>query len=205
MASTPNVIVCLSLESREDRWNQILVGISTSHLLSQVPLRRHIARPPDQFIIPHWWPAKEHPRYYACCRDQLEIIESAYVRGFSSILILEDDAVIHQNFDQIFRAAVDDLPADWMGLWLGGEHHVRPEFVTDNLVRCKAQGRTHAYMLSRPGMRKVFSHVTAQHTKVMDWATLDLHGRVPHFYATPIEVVSQSSIEEDRRRRKNAR
>jgi hypothetical protein len=62
--------------------------------------------------------------------------------------------------------------------------------------------QTHAYVLSRRGMHRLYSHVTHERKVVFDWAAASLHGLEPHFYAPPILIVSQTCPDRGREKRK---
>ena len=62
-----------------------------------------------------------------------------------SILVLEDDAVFAPDFGAAARQFIGALPADWEGIYFGGQHAFKPEPVAAGVVKCLSVYRTHAY------------------------------------------------------------
>ena len=165
-----------------------------SKYLSGWTIERYRARLPAEMIIPDWWPDRspQGPSHYATRVDHLQMIEQSYAAGHESILILEDDAIIQECFDEAYEAACAGLPADWMGLWLSSDGHKKtPRPFAPRLVRCRDQVMLHGYMLSRRGMRRMWHHIMHNRSQIIDGATEDLHGIEPHFYATEMNAVRQ--------------
>lgn len=188
----PSRIVCLSLDSRPDRWQALTESAKRSKYLSQWPIERYRARPPAELLIPDWWPAELGPTHFATRADHLVIIERSYAAGDDTLLILEDDAIIQDGFDDAYKAACSALPAQWLGLWLSSDGHKKPPVpIAPGLVRCTDQTMLHAYMLNRRGMHRVWHHIQTNRSQIIDGATEDLHGIEPHFYATSTNAVRQ--------------
>jgi len=122
---------------------------------------RHRARLLQEIIVPDWWASTGHnPTCYATGLDHQAIISAAYLDGCQTLLVFEDDAVLAEGFDAAYAAAVADLPQNWTGLWLGGVDYSPPVVVTPPLVGLRKRTQTHAYLLSRRGMHRLYSHVT---------------------------------------------
>ena len=186
----PDRVVCLSLASRNDRWAKVTESAQRSKYLRQWPIERYIARLPDKFIIPDYW--RWGDSHYATRRDHMDILERSYAAGDETLLVLEDDAIIQECFDQAYEDASAQLPADWLGLWLSSDgHKMPPEPFSAGLVRSTDQAMLHAYLLNRAGMRRVWHHLVARREQIIDGATEDLHSIEPHFYSTIQNAVRQ--------------
>lgn len=63
------------------------------------------------------------------------VLREAGSRDVGSVLIFNDDAEFHPNFQELFRRT--ELPQDWKVLYLGGVHKVEPEWAGVRVVRVK--------------------------------------------------------------------
>ncbi len=94
-------------------------------------------------IVPYIWPATDHHNgAYGCYDSHRRLWEAG---GEGPILILEDDAIFHEDFTLTL-----DAPDDWEILWLGGQHHTLPIPVDDYWARPTVMYRTHAYVVRKP-------------------------------------------------------
>lgn len=182
-------ILVLNLDRRTDRWAELQRNLPLLPALEGIPVTRWRARPPEEVIVPDWWP--HWPSYWACGLDHQAMIAHAFLSGMDRVLILEDDALPLQQSAGVLENAFSSLPADWMGLWLGGWHWDGPERVSEHLLRCRRTGLTHAYYLNRRGMHRVWSHLTHEIKVIVDHATSGLHKIEPHFYAPNEWVFAQ--------------
>lgn len=188
----PERIYVLNLDTQPERMAAFRASLATSKILAGVPLVRWRATPPDEMIIPDWWRREYTNRFHqgtiwGTGRDQQSMIETAYRDGLCTVLIFEDDARLSPEFDQVYAAASAELPPTFMGLWLTGTHPNPPIPFSPHLNRCTGRLQTAAYLLSRRGMHRVYSHLVHQKFMICDQATKQLHQMEPHFYepATP--------------------
>lgn len=59
-----------------------------------------------------------NPNYLGCAISHLSIYQDALTKGYSNILIIEDDICIHQDIDKIFGQSIKKI-TDWELLYLG--------------------------------------------------------------------------------------
>ena len=52
----------------------------------------------------------------------IEILKDAITNNYNKILILEDDVIFNDDFNEKFESKISDLPDDWETLHLGGNH-----------------------------------------------------------------------------------
>jgi GR25 family glycosyltransferase involved in LPS biosynthesis len=69
-------------------------------------------------------------------KAHIKVIEFAQSGGFN-VLVMEDDITICENFDMMFRLALNDLPDDWSLLYLGGNEIIKGEGYSQQLKRVK--------------------------------------------------------------------
>lgn len=89
------------------------------------------------------------------------IVQDMFVNGYSSVLVLEDDAVLCDGFAEHFNRYVSQLPPDWDIGWVGSCFNLREPHIpgvnvykTDRGSRC-----THAFCLSRGFANKMAKEV----------------------------------------------
>lgn len=60
---------------------------------------------------------------FASTLSHLEIIQTAKLRGYRKILVLEDNIILHKNFSQLFVQSMAQLPPNWKLLLFGSYMH----------------------------------------------------------------------------------
>jgi len=94
-------IYLLNLFKRKDRLEK-----STSKL-NQLGVEHQVFNGVDGSVMSHIWrkmdnPNFTNPNYLGCAVSHLSIYKDAIESGYSKILIIEDDNLIHKNIQQIF-------------------------------------------------------------------------------------------------------
>ena len=71
-------------------------------------------------------------------------------RNYKNIIILEDDFLIKENIETIFKESFQELDFDWHMLYLGGNHMTQPEKIENkkHLHKCIQTYTTHAYCMN---------------------------------------------------------
>lgn len=153
-------IVCINLDRRLDRllrfraesWPWPVTRVSAIDGRNEQP--------------PFWWTAGRGA--WGCYRSHVQVIQQAIRDDVESLLILEDDAIPVKDFAPRFAQVLEDLPADWDMLYLGGQHRrideQPPQRITEHVYRAYSVNRTHAYALSRAGLRKAYLHLVTTGT-----------------------------------------
>jgi hypothetical protein len=90
------------------------------------------------------------------------IIKDAFENQYDVSLVLEDDAVLCDNFIEYCNMFMEQLPSDWDIAWVGSclnlhEPQIEGKYVykTDKGSRC-----THAFLINRSMVNKVISYVS---------------------------------------------
>jgi len=60
---------------------------------------------------------------YGLFLTNLNIIQNALTNNYKNILILEDDVMFIDNFNELFNEKIESLPDDWHLLYLGGNNY----------------------------------------------------------------------------------
>jgi len=120
-------------------------------------------------IIPANW--SDSSGAYGCLRSHLDIIEEARGRGWSNVLIFEDDAALDTELSGKFSSYFQQVPADWEMLHFGANHMAAPVEVAANVVRITSANSTFAYALNA----SVFDSFIELNTRAL--TAVDLNNR----------------------------
>lgn len=79
-----------------------------------------------------------------CMKSHYEIIKKASEENLKNVFILEDDAVLVDNFNEVFDKMINQVPDDWDFIYLGGNHVGGLDKISDNIYKMKFTYTTHA-------------------------------------------------------------
>lgn len=65
------------------------------------------------------------------------------------VMIIEDDAIINENINEIFNDAIKDLPINWDMLYLGAHHFYEPKKINGSIYRCNVALSTVCYIVNK--------------------------------------------------------
>lgn len=153
-------VYVINLSRREERWNEFFQRIPKNwpfHFPERYKaIDGALATPPD------WW--KEGNGAWGCYKTHVRIMEDCLNNDFSSVLILEDDAVFVEDFQEKAKLFLDHLPDDWEMIYLGGQHiqeNIRlPRKVNEWVFRPYNVNRCHCYgFRNRFAIEKAYRHL----------------------------------------------
>lgn len=110
-------------------------------------VQRFAAVDGQRAIVPPQW--QDSPGAYGCLRSHLEVVQEARRRGWSNVLIFEDDAALDQRLAENFSSFFAQVPDVWDMLHFGANHMAAPLEVSPNVVRITSANSTFAYALNR--------------------------------------------------------
>lgn len=110
----------------------------------------------DRLPLPRLW--RDGGGAWGCMQSHRHILEQAISDGVENLLVLEDDAVLCDNFAERVAQFLVDVPGDWDQLMLGGQHRENPHDHYPGVVRCMKTERTHAYAVRGGFMRRLYQH-----------------------------------------------
>src|SRR5262249_20373995 len=134
------LLYCINLERRPDRWSRVVARLERHGVGS---VRRYPAADGQRLAVPATW--EDVPGAYGCLLSHVGVVRGARGAGAASVLILEDEVVFDGRVNERFDAAVAQVPADWDMLLLGGSHWSPPERLSADVCRVTATVATHAY------------------------------------------------------------
>lgn len=95
---------------------------------------------------------------WGCMESHRAILRECIMDGVESVLIFEDDAEPIATFNESFKNFIKELPPDWDGLMLGGQHFgTAPVQIVPGIVKSRDCGRTHAYGLRGKMLRDTYA------------------------------------------------
>lgn len=152
-------IFCINLDRRPDKWLAFQERCPAS-ILPRV--ERFSGIDCNLCPAPVWW--KAGGGAWGCYRSHHAIVELCLQQRVESVLILEDDAVPAEDFDERLAVYSSALPDDWRMAYLGGQllHTTResPRRVNEHVYQPYNVNRTHAYALRGEGLKTVYRHLS---------------------------------------------
>lgn len=94
---------------------------------------------------------------WGCMQSHRQILERCLIDKVSSVLVLEDDAFPVDNFIPQVTKFLQEVPDDWEGLMLGGQHFGRVPVVKPGILKCQNCQRTHAYACRGKYLRDLYA------------------------------------------------
>lgn len=94
---------------------------------------------------------------FAYCLSYRQALMDAYAKGYENVLILDDDAVLTENFFSVLDKAWNSLPSNWHMLYLAANHGpadspARPtenDKIGNNLCKLKGSVGSHAIIINK--------------------------------------------------------
>lgn len=133
------------------------------------------------------------PNEVGCKLSHMDCIFEAARRGWGSVLIFEDDVVFGDNANELFAAYMEQVPSDWVMIYLGGNHwgwnlgeknNPRLERITENVYRTKNTLTTHAYAIRWPVWAEAIAEMQAT-DKPVDIVYGEIQKRCPVYALRP--------------------
>jgi hypothetical protein len=89
------------------------------------------------------WP--ESPGAYGCLQSHLSVVRKARAEGRESVLIIEDDVLLDEQFHEKFRERIRNVPENWDMLFFGCLHHDPPVPVASGIGKLRGSFSTFMY------------------------------------------------------------
>ena len=184
--------VCINLDRRPERWKKVEEQFARHGITS-------VVRSPGvdglKLHLPPAWPYS--PGHYGCLQSHLAVLRAARKNRVPNILILEDDCVFDEEFNQKFPHYMKQVPRAWDMLLLGGKHYQEPIKVSDNVVRLRETYLTHAYALNH-SIIDALIELCEQGLLAIDDYTVELQKRF-HCYCFAPDLIWQERVDSDTR------
>lgn len=148
-------VVVVNLDKRTDRLGHFVKELEKGWPFLD-PLR-FSAIHGDKCGWPRTW--GHGPNTYGCMESHRQILQRAILDDIESILVLEDDLVLCDNFTQKAQEFFNHVPKDWDWVCIGGQHLSQPADIGNNIVKCTNTQRTHAYGLRGKVIKEAYIHI----------------------------------------------
>jgi len=108
-------------------------------------------------------PAFATPGYYGCALSHYNVIKMAKENNWENVMILEDDVILHKNFNKYMNYIVDEIKNEEWHLLYGFKDYPRPTTVkiikTFKYVnQIKEIGSTHCYCINKSAYDATLIH-----------------------------------------------
>lgn len=94
---------------------------------------------------------------WGCMQSHRQILENCLMHQVSSVLVLEDDAWPIDDFPSKIEQFLKEVPEDWEGMMLGGQHFGHVPEVKSGILKCQNCQRTHAYVARGKYLRDLYA------------------------------------------------
>ena len=150
----------------------------------------------DKGVSLEHYAARAHGRI----RSGIAAMKIADAGGWRNLLLLEDDAILHDGFEQLLHAAVLEAPADFHALYLSCYNYKPAQSVPgcNHLKRVVAAWHDHAVIWSPVGRTIAANLLMTANTDCDDYMSRHLHPLGKSFYVNPM-VAEQGASYSDLR------
>jgi glycosyl transferase family 25 len=138
---------CINLDRRPDRW-----------ALAQAEFAKHgltverFSAIDGRDIGSHYGNDQDAANA-GCTLSHQAIVKQALELNLDAVMVFEDDAQLHDDFNQILRNAMNELPTGWDVLYFGGTHRDAPKPYSNHLLHVRRTLTTHGYIMFRPAFK----------------------------------------------------
>ena len=104
-----------------------------------------------------WWSRNLTPGEIGCALSHYSVIEGAYNSGYENVLILEEDFKVWNHYEKFPEFELNHLNDDYSICYLGRSALDKDaeESINEMMVRAGYTFNTHAYVISRKGMKEI--------------------------------------------------
>lgn len=135
-------IYCINLDKRPDRWELVQKEFDKH----EINVTRYSAVDGQTLTIPIT--PFETMGQLGCLLSQLDVITKAKHDNLSSVLIMEDDVVFCDNFNEQLKLKMESLPVDWNMLFFGANHIIPPIKINEHIGRLQRAYSAHCYAIN---------------------------------------------------------
>lgn len=138
-----DMIYIINLENRDDRWMHMQKTLKHMGITKYTRFFAINGRRPD--IYSYWYKQLiTHKHYkiksagaYGYLLTYYYLLQDAMKKGYKSILVMDDDVLIHKNYNQIIEQIVEQIPDDFKLIYYGcchQNHRTTSSIVDNNII-----------------------------------------------------------------------
>ena len=191
-------IFVINIGTRKDKWKKMVeqfdrLGITNYERFdAYVPTNEDINSDPNKFLL---YQVLYFPGAIGCKYSHLQVISEAKKRDYGRILILEDDALFCEDFNNIFSSLVGALNIiDWDMLYLGANHENIGEFISTNIRRCFTGYTTSSYILNSRMYDQILEEAPRKKLEIDNYYVQCIQNKGKTYAITPNLVTQFESI-----------
>ncbi len=151
---------------RPDRLALVKEELACSGVADLAKIKFYPAIIGDWTSIPDDW--KSGRGAWGCLRSHQRILEDLLhdrnedeELSWKSALIMEDDVFFMDDALERLQEFMQEVPAEWGQLYLGGQHQLAPTLTDrNNVLVGNSVNRTHAYAVSSDYIQRIYKHVS---------------------------------------------
>lgn len=168
IADTFDRVVVINLKRRPDRLEEFNKLVSACWPFRKPELFEAVDG--SQYPLPQGFREGQQGGHgaWGCLQSHRAVLAAAVRDKIGSLLVMEDDASWDDGFTDRVGEFLRAVPDDWQMLFLGGEHKMPPQKISDagGVVRCFHLCRTQCYAVRGDMIRTMYSvwHGTAVDT-----------------------------------------
>lgn len=140
-------IYCINLDRRPDRWKKM----HQQFLDQKIEVQRVSAVDGKVVFNDNSYNAG----IFGCFSSHLKVFEDAITNEYKTIIILEDDAVLKDNFKKELQENINSLPSNWQMCYLGGSNMKPPLSINDKTSVCIETLSTVGYIVKLEFVKSV--------------------------------------------------
>lgn len=142
-------VFCINLDRREDR--MLLAAEELKKF--NIDFERFSAVDGDTLVKEDYTTNPNIPTgHIGCTLSHARLISMCKERGYKKVLVLEDDVVLSEDFENNFTNYIKELPSNWDMFYLGGNHNFhmgqKLRMVSEHIGKCHSTFSTHAYAIN---------------------------------------------------------
>lgn len=188
-----NCIYCINLPHRKDRLDQFKKD--NLSVLDTNILQIFKAINGNDLTDPDWL---HSPGALGCRLSHLAIYKDALIKKYSRIIVLEDDVILNKHLKESLFNVIKFTNHDWDMIYLGGTHYLKPDKVTENIIKLNGTLALHAVAINCRCLEEIINKIETDRRWV-DSVIGDLHVKLKVYgFSKPIAIQREgySNIQE---------
>lgn len=150
-------VFIINLKFKKDRLDRLIPLIPTSLLNFEIWPAVH----GDTVTPPSNWHSGNGA--WGCYRSHMQILEHCISEKIESYIVIEDDSLFVDEFDEQIPNIINNLPPDWCQLYLGGQllYEIKhpPKRINEYVYMPYNVNRTHCFAIHSRGYKRIYDHL----------------------------------------------
>jgi hypothetical protein len=96
---------------------------------------------------------------WGCYMSHLHVLMAATHDKLDNYVVFEEDVLLKDDFEEQVVKLLQEVPANWGQIYLGGCHQAAPEMLNEFIYACHSVDRTHAFAVSHRAFKPMLTHL----------------------------------------------